>query len=242
VGILDDKVALVTGASGGLGRASAQIFAREGARVVVVDTQHEGGEETVSLIKSAGGEAIFVAADMTCSSDAQAMVRAAIDAYGGLDCAVNNVDPCPHGETPEKEWPGSTEMKLTRALLCMKYEIPEMLKRGGGVIVNMGREDGAVPVIAFYISARLGLTKVATLDYDSRGIRANTDDGGAMWVPMTRLATGRNSRHLAYSKNISPIGRFAAPEGVAEAAVWLCTNVASFVFGHTLADGGAVVN
>lgn len=195
-GRLDGKVALVTGASGGLGRASARIFAREGARVVVTDTQREGGEETVRLIKDAGGEATFVAADITRSQDVQAMVRAAVDAYGGLDCALNtvraDVSSHPLAQSSAEDWRRSAEVNLMRVLLCMKYEVPEMLKRRGGVIVNVGHEHGADPIVAFYIPAKGGRTKIATLDHDSR-----------------------------------QIGRFTAPDNVAEATVWLCTNGAS---------------
>lgn len=252
MGALQGKVALITGAAGGLGRATARIFAREGARVLVVDVQREAGEETVRLIKAAGGEAIFVAADVSSSSDVQSMVRVAIDTCGGLDCAVNNavlaVRPHPFAEIPEEEWHRSIAVNLTGVFLCMKYEIAAMLERGGGAIVNVGSGNGmvAAPGLAPYIAAKhglYGLTKTAALDYGARGIRVNALGPGAMWTPALRAAAEREPNHAERLKAMHPIGRIAEPEEVGEAAMWLCSDAASFVLGHTLvADGGATVD
>jgi NAD(P)-dependent dehydrogenase (short-subunit alcohol dehydrogenase family) len=252
MGALDGKVALITGAAGGLGRASARIFAREGARVVVVDIQREASEETVRLIKDAGGDATFVRADVSNSSDVQAMVRAAVDTYGGLDCALNNaaidVRAYPLAEIPEEDWHRSIAVNLTGVFLCMKYEIPAMLDRGGGAIVNVSSGAGFVgrAGIAWYVAAKhgiLGLTKVAALDYGARGIRVNAICPGGMWTPMLRAAAARDLRHVESLKSMHPIGRLAEPEEVGEAAVWLCTNAASFVLGHALSvDGGYVIH
>lgn len=252
MGALDGKVALITGAAGGLGRVSARIFAREGARVVIVDIKQDGGEETVKLIKNDGGDSIFVKADVSNSSDVQVMVQAAVDTYGGLDCALNNavvdVGSHPLAEIPEEEWNRSIAVNLTGIFLCMKYEIPAMLERGGGSIVNVGSGGGnlGVPGIASYIAAKnglLGLTKCAALDYGARGIRVNAIGPGVMWTPLLQAAADTSPQHVDYLKSISGIGRIAEPEEVAEAAVWLCSPAASYVIGHVLVvDGGAGIH
>jgi NAD(P)-dependent dehydrogenase (short-subunit alcohol dehydrogenase family) len=148
MGALQDKIALVTGAASGLGRACARIFAREGARVVVVDVQRQNGEETVRLIKEAGGDAAFVEADVSSSSAVQGMVQATLDTYGGLDCAINNagldVGWYPLAETPEEAWDRAIAVMLTGVFLGMKYEIPAMLDRGAGAIVNITSAGGVV--------------------------------------------------------------------------------------------------
>jgi NAD(P)-dependent dehydrogenase (short-subunit alcohol dehydrogenase family) len=251
LGTLNGKVALVTGAARGLGRACAQIFGREGARVVVVDLQRDGGEETVSLIKAAGGEAMFAAADVSSSADVQAMVRAAVSAYGGLDCAINNavinIGRHPLAEITEEDWDRSLAVNLTGVFLCMKYQIRAMLERGSGAIVNVGsgNEHSAAPGLAWYLGAKqaiYGMTKIAALDYGGRGIRVNAIGPGSMWTPGLREEARKNPQHVSQLQGLTPMGRLADPEEVAEAAVWLCTSAASYVIGHTLvADGGAVL-
>lgn len=248
---LEGKVALVTGAARGLGRATAQTFAREGARVVVADVRRDLGEETVALIKEAGGDATFVAADVSSSRDVQDMVRVAVERYASLDCAVNNaaldVGPHPLAEIPEDDWHRSIAVNLTGVFLCMKYEIRAMLEKGGGAIVNIGsgNEHGCAPGIAWYIAAKhglYGLTKVGALDYAARGIRINAVGPGVMITPMMQQAVEKDPKNLEFLKGLCPTGRFARPEDVAEAAVWLCTDAASFVIGHTLVvDQGAVL-
>lgn len=252
MGILDNKVGLITGSARGLGRACAQIFAREGGRVVVVDLNREGGEETVKLIKDAGGEATFVAADVSKSSDVQAMVKAAVDSFGGLDCAINNavrdIHPHPLADIPEEDWQRAMEVNFTGVFLCMKYEIKAMLNRGSGAIVNIGSggEFGAHRGLAWYIAAKhgiYGMTKVAALDYAAQGIRVNALGPGCMWTPLLREAAQREPKHIERLTKMSPMNRLAEPEEVAEAAVWLCSSKASFVTGHTmLADGAAMIN
>jgi NAD(P)-dependent dehydrogenase (short-subunit alcohol dehydrogenase family) len=251
MGTLDGKVALVTGAARGLGRASAQVFAREGARVVVVDVQRDGGEETVQLIKRAGGEATFVRADISLSADVQAMVHTAVSTYGGLDCAINNavinIGRHPLADITEEDWNRSLAVNLTGVFLCMKYEIRAMLERGGGAIVNVGsgHEHSAAPGLAWYLGAKqaiYGMTKIAALDYGGRGIRVNAIGPGSMWTPAMREEVRKNPQHADRLGALSPMRRLAEPEEVAEAAVWLCTNAASYILGHTLvADGGAVL-
>ena len=249
--LLDNKVALVTGSGRGLGRACAQIFSREGAKVVVVDINREGGEQTVSLIKNAGGEAIFVLADIAKSVDVQAMVRAALNAFGGLDCAINNavlnIGRKPLADIDENDWERSMAVNLTGVFLCMKYEIQAMLARGGGAIVNVGsgNEHSAKPGLSWYLGAKqaiYGMTKVAALDYALKGIRVNAIGPGSMWTPLMREQLTTNPDHIKMLEGYTPLHRLAEPEEVAEAAVWLCTPRASYVVGHTLlADGGAVM-
>jgi len=249
MGSLEGKVALVTGAAQGLGRELARIFAREGARVVVVDIKREGGEDTVKLIKDTGGEAIFVAADVSISADVQAMVRVTVDTYGGLDCALNNavIDIGSHllAEIPEEDWHRSIAVNLTGVFLCMKYEILAMLERGGGTVVNVGSGPGnlGVPGVAWYIAAKnglYGLTKTAALEYGPLGIRVNALGPGTMLTPALREVAEKSPQHLEIMKKMAPIERIAEPEEVAEAAVWLCSPAASYVLGHTLVvDGGA---
>lgn len=248
---LSGKVALVTGAGRGLGRACAQIFAREGARVVVADIHRDSGQETVKLIQDGGDEATFVMTDVSQSADVQAMVRTAVDVYGGLDCAINNavcnVGRHPLAELSEEDWGRSIAVNFTGVFLCMKYEIQAMLERGGGAIVNVGsgHEHSAAPGLCWYLGAKqgiYGMTKIAALDYGARGIRVNAIGPGSMWTPGLREEARKNLHHVDQLKALTPMGRLAEPEEVAEAAVWLCTSAASYVLGHTLvADGGAVL-
>lgn len=252
MGALEGKVALVTGAAGGIGRASAQIFAREGANVIVADIQDDGGEETVTLIKDAGGDATFVHTDVTKSDEVQNMVRFALDTYGRLDCAHNNagipVGGHPLAETPDEDWDRAIAVMLTAVFLCMKHEIPPMLEQGGGAIVNTSSGAGLVgyPGTPGYVAAKhgvLGLTKVAALDYGAQGIRVNAVCPGTVWSPMVHNAVDGNSGIEEYLKSLHPIGRLGESAEVAEAAVWLCTGAASFVLGHALSvDGGYVIH
>jgi NAD(P)-dependent dehydrogenase (short-subunit alcohol dehydrogenase family) len=251
VGLLDGKVALVTGGGRGLGRACARIFAREGARVVIVDLNQENGKETVGLIEQAGGEATYIEADVSKSADIQSMVQATVDTYGGLDCAINNavlaIGSKPLADLDEADWNRALAVNFTGVFLCMKYEIRAMLKRGGGAIVNVGsgNEHSAKPGLAWYLSAKQGIyamTKVAALDYASQGIRVNAIGPGSMWTPLLREHAAKDPEHIERLKGYTPLHRIAEPEEVAEAAVWLCTPRASYVLGHTLlADGGAVL-
>jgi NAD(P)-dependent dehydrogenase (short-subunit alcohol dehydrogenase family) len=251
MGQLENKVALVTGSGRGLGRACAQIFAREGARVVVVDVNRENAEETRELIREAGGEALVIEANIARSEEVQRMVRTAVETFGGLDCAINNavcnINRHPLADISEEDWDRALAVNYTGVFLCMKYEIKAMLARGSGAIVNVGsgNEHSAKPGLSWYLSAKqaiYGMTKVAALDYGPKGIRVNAVGPGSMWTPGLKEQAAKNPKHVETLQALTPLQRLAEPEEVAEAAVWLCSPAASYVLGHTLlADGGAVM-
>jgi NAD(P)-dependent dehydrogenase (short-subunit alcohol dehydrogenase family) len=252
VATLEDKVAIVTGAAGGIGRASARAFAREGARVAVVDIDDEPGHETVELIRQTGGEAAYVHADVSRSDEVQAMVATTVSTFGRLDVAHNNagiaVGGQPLADTPEEDWHRAIDVMLTGVFLCMKYEIPEMLKAGAGAIVNTASGAGLVgyPGTSGYVAAKhgvVGLTKVAALDYGRLGVRVNAVCPGTVWSPMVHDTVDGDPAIEEYLVGLHPIGRIGQSEEVAEAAVWLCTDAASFVLGHAMSvDGGYVIH
>jgi len=251
MGLLQDKVALITGAGQGLGRACAQLFAREGAKVVVADLNSETGNETVQVILTAGGDAAFIRADVSSSGDVRAMVRFAVDTFGRLDCAVNNavlaIPYAPLAEIETGDWIRALSVNVTGAFLCMKYEIQAMLENGRGAIVNIGsgRETTGKGSLAWYLSAKqmvYGMTKCAARDYGAKGIRINAVAPGPMWTPALRETAmkmpGQVDNHISHV----PMGRIGEPEEVAEAVLWLCSDRASYVLGTTLsADGGYVL-
>jgi NAD(P)-dependent dehydrogenase (short-subunit alcohol dehydrogenase family) len=248
---LEGKVAVVTGAAAGIGRASAQIFAREGASVVVADVDEEGGRETVAMIEAAGGRASFIRTDVSVAPEVAAMVHHARATYGGLDCAHNNAGIAaplaPLADYPDEGWHRTLAVMLTGVYLCLKAQIPAMLERGGGAIVNTASGVGLVgyPHQAAYTASKhgvIGLTKVAALDYGARGIRVNAVCPGTARTPMVDKALARDPSIEKHLRALHPIGRIAEASEVAEAAVWLCTPAASFVLGVALpVDGGYVV-
>ncbi len=247
-GLVQDKIALVTGGGSGIGRATALTFAREGAKVVVADIVVTGGEETVQLIHAAGGESIFVKADMANASDIEAMVQKVVATYGRLDCAHNNAGiEGATGRTAdysEAEWDRVIRINLTAVWLCMKYEIPQMLKQGGGAIVNTASDAGllGVPQMPAYVASKhgvVGLTKTAALEYAKSGIRVNAVCPGVIHTPMVERITGQRPGRAERMTAAEPVGRMGKPEEIAAAVVWLCSDAASFVTGLPMAvDGG----
>ena len=250
MGLLDGKVALVTGAASGIGRQSALAFAREGAKVVVSDVTVDAGEETVDMIKKAGGEATFVKADVANQADVQALIAKAVDTYGRLDCAHNNAGiegaPSPCGECTEENWDKTIAINLTGVFYCCKAEIAQMLKQGGGAIVNTASVAGLVGFagIPAYVASKHGvngLTKNIALDYAKENIRINSVCPGVIHTPMIDRFTGGDPEAMAAMVATEPVGRLGKPEEIADAVVWLCTDRASFVTGINLpVDGGFI--
>ena len=248
-GILDGKVALVTGAASGIGRATALTFAREGAKLIIADMNENGGQQTVHLITENGGDATFVQVNVANATEVQAMISKVVDTYGRLDCAFNNAGILSGrrvltAEYPEDVWQQVLAVNLTGVLLCMKYELQQMLQQGGGTIVNTASISGLVGFgDAAGIASKhgvVGLTKAAALEYAKSGIRVNCVCPGVIRTPMMTPAMSDPER-LARMQAAVPIGRVGEPEEIAEAVVWLCSDAASFVTGHTMTvDGGYV--
>jgi NAD(P)-dependent dehydrogenase (short-subunit alcohol dehydrogenase family) len=249
-GLVAGKVALVTGAGSGIGRAAALAFAREGARVVVSDIDEGSGEAVALEISLAGGEVRFVRCDVTRESDVASLVRAAIAAFGRLDCAHNNAGNPGRGglvqDIPAEEWDAILRLNLTGVFLCMKHELPVMIGQGGGVIVNTASGAGlvAVPLLAHYAAAKhgvLGLTKAAARENAKTGVRVNAICPGSVETPALRAHMAKDP---AIAKGIlatQPGGRLGTPDEIAEAVIWLCSDRASFVTGESfVVDGGAV--
>jgi NAD(P)-dependent dehydrogenase (short-subunit alcohol dehydrogenase family) len=247
-GLVAGKVALVTGASSGIGRATALAFAREGAKVVVADVTVEGGEETVAQVKKAGGEAIFVKTDVSKAVEVEALVAKAVATYGRLDCAHNNAGIAGNAKTvvddTEDNWDRILAINLKGVWLCMKYEIAHMLKQGGGTIVNTASGAGLIGVRrgGAYVASKhgvVGLTKTAALEYAKAGIRVNCVCPGPIDTPMLQGIGGSNQVVIERMVAAQPGGRLGKPAEIAEAAVWLCSDAASFVTGLPMpVDGG----
>ncbi len=243
----EGKVALVTGGGSGIGRATALAFAREGAQVVIGNRNVQRGEETVSMIRDAGGTASFKRTDVLIAAEIEALVDHAVKTYGRLDLAFNNAgiegDVAPLVEQTEANYDAVMDVNVKGVWLSMKYEIPKMLERGGA-IVNCSSVAGLIgfPGVAIYIASKhavIGLTKTAALEYSAQGIRINAVNPAVIDTEMVdRFVVGLKMKKDDLS-TLHPIGRIGRAEEVAEAVLWLCSGRASFVTGHSLlVDGG----
>jgi NAD(P)-dependent dehydrogenase (short-subunit alcohol dehydrogenase family) len=244
------KVALVTGAASGIGRATALALARDGSRVLVADLDEAGGKETVEAVRAAGGEARFQRTDVTREEDVAALVQTALDAWGRLDQAVNNAGITgAAGSIPDltlDAWNQTIAVNLTGVFLCLKYEIPPMRDHGGGAIVNVSSGAGliGVPGLPHYCASKhgvLGLTKTAALENARSGVRVNAICPGSTDTPLLRGAMSADPRLEKMILSTIPSGRLGRPEEIAEAAAWLCSDRAGWVTGESmLVDGGSV--
>ena len=247
-GTFDGKVALVTGAGGGIGRATAIAFAREGARLVASDVEGAGGEETARLVAEAGGTAIHIACDVTRPEEVEALVQAAVDGFGRLDCAHNNAGiEGAYGRTAdcdEENFDRTCAVNLKGVYLCLKAELAHMLGAGGGAIVNtasVAGVEGAKNLPAYVASKHgvMGLTRTAALEYATRGIRVNAVCPGPIRTRMLEALMEENPRMEPAMIAAVPMRRLGKPEEIAEAVVWLCSDRASYVTGQGIVvDGG----
>lgn len=265
---LDGKVALVTGGNSGIGRATVLAFARKGAKVVIASRRIKESEETVRLVQEANGEAIFIKTDISEAAEVEALVSKAVKIYGRLDYAFNNAGiegkGSPIIELTEDVWDKIISSNLKGVWLSMKYEILQMLKQGSGAIVNNGSIYAlvGVPNFAVYSASKhgvLGLTKSAAIEYATTGIRINAVCPGGIKTPMmdrlfkveleTQLVRENPTEQMDLLKDSEarfakehPLGRLGTSEEVAEAVIWLCSDAASFITGHSLAiDGGYTI-
>ena len=245
----NNKVALVTGAGSGIGRACALAFAQGGAKLIVADIVVAGGEETVRLISDAGGEAVFAPCDVTKAEGVNSVMTMALTKYGRLDYACNNAGiggpSMLTGDYKEDDWRAVIDVNLIGAWLCMKYELEIMQKQGGGAIVNMASILGKVgfATASAYVAAKhglIGLTETAALEYATQNIRVNAVCPGFIYTPLLEKAGMKTGSDLhAQIANLHPMKRMGTSEEIANAVTWLCSDAASFITGHALmVDGG----
>ena len=247
----EGKVAFVTGAANGIGRATAMAFAREGANVVVADIAEIGIRETARIIEEFGGRALPVKCDVTRAEEVNEALDLTISTFGRLDAAFNNAGVeqpiTPAADLTEQEWDRIVDINLRSVFLCMKYEAPLMLKQRSGVIVNTSSGAGVRGIAgqAAYCAAKhgvIGLTKAAALDYAASNVRVNAVCPGIIDTPMMDRFTEGTSQGRERVIAQEPVGRMGKPEEIAEAVLWLCSNPAAFVVGHALViDGGQTV-
>ncbi|MCI4444210.1 MAG: SDR family oxidoreductase [Lentimicrobium sp.] len=243
-----NKVALVTGGSSGIGRATALAFARKGAKIVIADWAES--QETIDIIENLGGDGIFVKCDVSKNADVKSLIEKIITTFGRLDYAFNNAgiegSSAPTQDCSEENWDKTISVNLKGIWLCMKYEIPEMLKKGKGVIVNCSSVAGLVGFqgLPAYVASKhgvIGLTKTAALENAKRGIRVNAVCPGVIQTPMIDRLTGKEKESIEQFTGLEPVGRFGKPEEIANAVLWLCSDEASFVTGIAMpVDGGFV--
>jgi NAD(P)-dependent dehydrogenase (short-subunit alcohol dehydrogenase family) len=245
---LQNKVALITGGTSGIGRDTAILFAKQGAKVVVTGRRETDGNQTIDLVKAAGGEGLFVKSDVSKSADVQSAIQRTVEKFGRLDLAFNNAGIegkwKPLIEQTEEDWDTVIDINLKGTWLCLKLEIQQMLKQGsGGAIVNMSSVAGLMGAggAGIYVASKhgvIGLTRTAALEYATKGIRVNAVCPAVIETAMADRAFG----DPAVSKRIlaqHPIGRFGKPMEIAEAVLWLCSGKSSFMTGHYLVlDGG----
>jgi NAD(P)-dependent dehydrogenase (short-subunit alcohol dehydrogenase family) len=249
-GLVQGKIALVTGGGSGIGRATALALAREGAKVMIADYVPEGGDRTVKMIKEKGGDASFVHADVSVTKQVEMMVNKTVETYGRIDCAFNNAGV--EGKVAdtmlcsEEVFDRTIAINLKGVWLCMKYELPQMLKQGGGSIVNTASVAGLrgfVGLPAYNASKHgvVGLTRTAALEFATKNIRVNCVCPGVILTPMVERLMDGSAYGKAELEAQEPIGRMGKPEEIAEGVVWLSSDASSFVTGHPLViDGGWV--
>lgn len=243
------RVALVTGAAAGIGRATALAFARQGLKVVVADLDETGGQACVEAILEAGGEALFVRCDVTRDDQVRGMLEQTIEAYGRLDYAFNNagieIEQGKLAEGSEAEFDAIMGVNVKGVWLCMKHQLPAMLAQGGGVIVNTASVAGlgAAPKMSIYSASKhavIGLTKSAAIEYAKKGVRVNAVCPAVIDTDMFRRAYEADPRKAEFAAAMHPVGRIGKVEEIAAAVLYLCSDEAAFTTGHALAvDGGA---
>ncbi len=245
----EDKVVIVTGAGSGIGRATALAFAQEGAKVIVSDIQEQNGLATVEAIKKEKGEVYFIKCDVSSEEQVKNLVDQTVEKYGKLDCAYNNAgvegSPCSTVECSTENWDKTININLKGVWLCMKYEIPAMLKHGKGSIVNCSSIAGLVgfETIPAYVASKhgvIGLTETAALEFAKKNIRVNAVCPGAIHTPMLDRFTHGVEKTMAEQ---DPMGRVGSPEEIADSVLWLCSDKSSYVTGQSIAvDGGWVAH
>lgn len=249
-GLVDGKTTLITGAASGIGAAAAKVFAREGARLVLSDVQTELGTQVAKELEAQGIEAHFISADVANENDVQRLIAESVERMGSLDCAFNNAGIAPPPallhETSLEDWNRTLAVNLTGIFLCMKEEIGAMLRQGGGAIVNTASGSGliATPGLSPYCASKhgiLGITKTAAVENAKAGIRVNAILPGSTDTPMIRASMEASPATKKMILASTPSGRLGLPEEIAEAAVWLCSDRASFVSGESMLIDGASV-